>query len=347
MSDDGQPFGTYPDVAHVAMPLRGGKLGLRAELARRFFDKHDAVPASQALADACTVLEGYATQERARPLHLRVAARAGAVYIDMADHDDRVIVITDGAWRIERAAPVVFRRTALTAPLPEPADHSDLDLLWRYVNVDDRDRPILLAFFVSALIQPDPPHVILGLLAEHGSAKSTTTRHLVSLVDPSIAPLRMSPRDIDNWATAANGRWVVAIDNMSDVSAWFSDALCRAATGDALPKRALYTDADLAVLRFRRCVILNGIDLGGLAGDLSDRLAPVDLKRITSALRRDESEMATGWERDRPAVLTGLLDLAAAVHLMLPNIQVPEGLPRMADYARVLKCVDTIQKTSG
>src|SRR4051794_1612625 len=96
VSDDGLPFGTYPDIAHVAMQLRGGKLGLRAELARRYFDKHNTVPASQALADACTVLEGYAAQEIPRPLHLRVAARATAVYIDMADHKDRVIVISGG-----------------------------------------------------------------------------------------------------------------------------------------------------------------------------------------------------------------------------------------------------------
>jgi hypothetical protein len=191
ISDDGQAFGTWPDIAHVAMPLRGGKLGLRAELARRYFDKHNAAPASQALADACTVLEGYAAQEPARPLHLRVAASAGVVYIDMADHADRVIIVSGGSWRIDGTAPVVFRRTALTAPMPEPSSNGNLELLWKYVNVDERDRPILLAVLVAALIQPDAPHVILGLLAEHGSAKSTTTRHLVSLVDPSIAPLRM------------------------------------------------------------------------------------------------------------------------------------------------------------
>lgn len=348
ISDDGQPFGAYPDVAHVAMLLRGGKLGLRAELARRYFEKHDAVPASQALADACTVLEGYASQEVARPLHLRVAACADRVYLDMADPPaDRVVVIGGGTWDLGTSAPVVFRRTALTAPLPEPQRAGNLDLLWNYVNVTERDRAVLLAALVAALVQPEAPHVILGLLAEHGSAKSTTTRLLVSLIDPSIAPLRMPPRDIDNWATAANGSWVVAVDNMSGVAPWFSDALCRAATGDALPKRRLYTDDDLAVLKFRRCVILNGIDLGGLAGDLSDRLALVDLKRITAKGRRDEAELAAAWEQDRPAILGGLLDLCAEVHQRLPNLRLPHGLPRMADFAKVLAGVDQITGSEG
>jgi hypothetical protein len=348
ISDDGLPFGVYPDVAHVAMLLRGGKLGLRAELARRYFEKQDAVPASQALADACTVLEGYASQEVARPLHLRVAAAAGRVYIDMADPPaDRVVVIGGGTWDLDTSAPVVFRRTALTSPLPEPQRDGNLELLWDYVNVAERDRAVLLAVLVAALVQPDAPHVILGLLAEHGSAKSTTTRLLVSLIDPSIAPLRMPPRDIDNWATAANGSWVVAVDNMSGVAPWFSDALCRAATGDALPKRRLYTDDDLAVLKFRRCVILNGIDLGGLAGDLSDRLALVDLERITPRCRRDEAELTAAWEQDRPAILGGLLDLCAEVHQRMPDLKLPHGLPRMADFAKVLACIDQLLGTDG
>jgi hypothetical protein len=273
VSDDGQPYGTYPDAPHVALPLRGGKLGLRASLARDYFEKHETVPSSQALADACTVLEGYAMQERPRPLHLRVAAHGGRIYIDMVDKADRVIVIGDGEWRIVDTAPVVFRRTELSAPMPDPVRGGDVEKLWGHVNVAEADQPILLAVMVSAWIQPDVPHVVLGLIAEHGSAKSTTTRRIVAVVDPSIAPLRLPPRDIEQWVTAANGSWVVAVDNVSTIPPWWSDALCRAATGDALTKRRLYTDADLAVLKFRRCGILNGIDLGGLAGDFADRLA--------------------------------------------------------------------------
>lgn len=349
VSDDGTPYGTHlpPDASHVAMPLRGGKLGLRAELARRYFLKHNTVPGGQALADACTVLEGYAAQESPRALHLRVAAQSGRVYIDMADDRDRVIVIGDGRWSIVDAAPVLFRRTALTAALPEPRCGGDISALWQFVNIAEEDRALLLAALVAALIQPDAPHVILGLLAEHGSAKSTATRIIVSLVDPSVAPLRMPPRDIDNWVTAANGSWVVALDNVSSVPPWLSDALCRAATGDALPKRALYTDADIAVLRFRRSVILNGIDLGGLRGDLSDRLALVSLQRITTAARRDETQLAQEWRQHQPAVLGGLLDLAAQVHHLLPAIVVDGGLPRMADFAKVLACVDQILGTPG
>lgn len=346
VSDDGQPYGTYPDAPHVALPLRGGKLGLRASLARDYFEKHETVPSSQALADACTVLEGYAMQVKPRPLHLRVAEHVGRIYIDMVDKADRIIVIGGGDWHITDTAPVVFRRTELSAPMPDPiGSGGDIEKLWHHVNVAEADQAVLLAVMVAAWVQPDVPHVVLGLIAEHGSAKSTTTRRIVALIDPSIAPLRMPPRDIEQWVTAANGSWVVAVDNVSTIPPWWSDALCRAATGDALTKRRLYTDADLAVLKFRRCGILNGIDLGGLAGDLADRLALADLTRITK--RRDEAQLESDWQRDYPSILGGLLDLAAEVHKMLPTVKVEGGLCRMADFTKTLACVDQIRGSRG
>lgn len=264
----------------------------------------------------------------------------------MADAEDRVIEISGDEWSIVDAAPVVFRRAEVTAALPGPISGGDLGKLWSHVNVTRDDRPVLLAALVAALIQPDVAHVIIALLAEHGCAKTTTAKRLVAPTDPSAAPLSMPPRDIDSWVHTANGSWVVAVDNVSTVSQWWSDALCRAATGDAMTKRRLYTDADLAVLKFRGCVILTGIDLGGLSGDLCDRLALVELDRINADNRRAETPLDAEWERDYPVILGSLLDLAAKVHAMLPNITVAR-LPRMADFAKVLACVDAIGGTAG
>nr|WP_075540964.1 hypothetical protein [Mycobacterium kansasii] len=347
VSDDGQPYGTYPYAPHVALPLRGGKLGLRNALARSYFRRFDVAPSSQALSDACATIEGFAAEKQPRTLHLRVAEHGGTVYIDTANQADRVIEISGGAWRLADTAPVMFRRTELTASMCDPVAGGDVSLLWRHINIAETARPVLLAVLVAALIQPGAPHVILALVAEHGSAKSTTAKRLVSLVDPSIAPLRMPPRDIDQWVTAANGSWMVAVDNVSTVPPWWSDALCRAATGDALTKRRLYTDADLAVLKFRRVVLLNGIDLGGLAGDLSDRLALVELGCVTPDKRRSEADLDRGWRIHCPLILGGLLDLAAKVHQRLDTVTVTGGLPRMADYARVLACMDEIAGSDG
>ncbi|GKT31186.1 hypothetical protein ADUPG1_001888, partial [Aduncisulcus paluster] len=199
---------------------------------------------------------------------------------------------------------------------------------------------------IAALVQTDVPHPILALFAEQGSAKSTTTRMLVDLIDPSPVPLRQAPRDSDSWVTAASGSWVVALDNLSTIPPWLSDSLCRAATGDGNVKRALYTDSDLAVIKFRRCVIINGIDVGAVRPDLAERLATVDLRRIDRHMRQPEATMRQQWRTALPGILGGLLDLAAVVHQRLETISVDVS-PRMADFSRTLAAVDEILSTHG
>lgn len=344
VTDTDDPFGVTAEHPHIALMLRGGKTGLRAELSRRYFAETNTVASQQALADACMVLEGYAAQENPQRVYLRVAEQAGAVYVDMGDTAGRVIEISGGKWRIVDTAPVLFRRTKLTGQLPHPHP-GDLGTLWEFVPVDEADRPVLLAVLVAALVQVDVPHVILVLAAEQGSAKSTATRILVSLVDPSAVPLRQPPRDPDGWTTAAAASWVVALDNLSgEIPAWLSDCLCRASTGDGSVKRALYTDSDVSVLAFRRCVIGNGVDVVVDRGDLAERVARVGLPRVTT--RRPEDELAAAWEAARPRVLGALLDLAAKVHERLPAIEV-DDLPRMADFAKVLAAVDEVLGTHG
>lgn len=345
VTDTDDAFGVTEGQPHIALMLRGGKTGLRAELARRFFAETNTVASQQALADAGMVLEGFAAQQEPQRVHLRVAERDGVVYIDMGNTAGSVIRIGGGRWEIVPTAPVLFRRTKLTGELPTPQPGKGGGRLWEFVGIAKEDRPILLAVLVAALIQVDVPHVILLLLAEQGSAKSTITRILVSLVDPSAVPLRQPPRDPDGWTTAAAASWVVALDNMSgDIDGWLSDCLCRASTGDGNVKRALYTDADVSVTAFRRCGIINGVDVAPVRGDLAERIATVKLPRIT--LRRSESEFDAEWETARPEVFTALLDLAAKVHELLPTIDVPD-LPRMADFGRLLAAVDKVMHTDG
>lgn len=345
-SEKDEPFAVANERPHIALPLRGGKHGYRSELARRYYELNDAVAGSQALTDACTVLEGKAAQAEPRRLNLRVAESDGIVYIDCGTPDGRAIRIAGGNWEIVDTAPVMFRRTRLMASMAVPVRGHGLEELWRFALISELDRPVVLAVLIHALIQPDTPHPILGLLAEHGRTKSSTTRILVDLVDPSPVPVRQVPRDQESWSTAASASWVVALDNLSDIPVWLSDSLCRAVTGDGSIKRALYSDDDVSVIQFRRCVFANGIDVGALRGDLADRMALADLDPMGPGVRRAEEELAAQWSEARGRVLGALLDLAARVHERLPGTIV-ENLPRMADFARILATVDAELGSSG
>lgn len=342
----GSPYVRRPD-GHVVRQLRGGSTGFRSHLAKVYYQRQRKIAPSAALTDAIATLEGLADDAPIRETHLRLAEVDDAVYIDVGDLDESVIVIEGGAWTITTGlVPVLFRRTALSSAFEQPLAGGELDKLWEAVNVTLEDRPLVIAFLISALIQPDVPHPILALFAEQGSGKSTATRKIVDLIDPSPVPLKKTPKDPETWTLTASASWAVALDNLSKVPEWLSDSLCRASTGDGDVKRALYTDDGLSIVKFNRCVIANGIDVGAHRGDLAERLLVAELLRIPSNRRRSEKDLNASWQSAKPVVFGALLDLAAKVHLALPSVAL-DCHPRMADFARVLAAVDDICGTTG
>lgn len=93
VSEDGEPFGADRARPHLAMLLRAGKAGLRAELAARYFAETGTVAGGQALTDATLVLEGLAANQPPERLDLRVAELHGTSYIDTGRTDGKVIRI--------------------------------------------------------------------------------------------------------------------------------------------------------------------------------------------------------------------------------------------------------------
>jgi hypothetical protein len=338
VSDTGEPFAIPHDGPKVVAMLRGGKTSLRALLAREYFTRTGKAATQQALADALLVIEGIAQDAEESTLYMRTAQHEGTLWLDLGDHAGRAVRITADGWTVEDAAPVLFKRTTLTGPLPEPLPGGSLDDLWGWLNVAEDDRPMVVAALVSMLFS-DQPHVVLAIFGEQGTGKTTAVKVLVLLLDPSPVPVRKPPRDADSWVTAAAGSWVVGLDNLSDIPPWLSDSLCRASTGDGDVRRKLYTDGDYAVFAFRRCIIFDAIDVGALEPDLADRALPVTLALIPDEDRRAEESFWPDWRQDHPQLLGAVLDLAAAVLRRLPDVALARK-PRMADFARILAAVD-------
>lgn len=343
VAEDGEVFAIKPG-SHVVRNLTGDKTSLRAELSVGFFRRYGKTAAQQALADAQGVIEGAAQEREPEQVNLRVAETDDAIWIDQGDVGEHVVRITDGGWEVRADCPVLFSRTALTGALPAPTPGVPLDRLWGHLNVSEPDRPLVLAWLVQALLQPGLPHPVLTLFGEQGTAKSTLSRRLVSLIDPSPVPLRKPPKDGEAWISAAQGSYVVGLDNLSSIPDWFSDSLCRAATGDGDVRRMLYKDKRVAVFTFRRAVLLNGIDVGALRGDLASRAVVVNLERLGST--KTEREVAAAWETDYPGLVGAILTLAAQVREALPGVTVARP-PRMADYGQVLAAVDQVLGASG
>lgn len=341
-TEDGAAFAEALERPGFVRLLRGGDSSLRAELARGFRDVFGRPPSASALADALAVLEGEALAMPRQPVWLRVAPQPDGlgVVLDLGRADGRVVVIEPGEWRISDGPPsgVLFRRTALTGELPLPQRGGLLDGLAALLNVSRADWPLIVGWLVAALL-PQMPHPVLLLTGLQGVGKTTAARLLVGLVDPGPVPVRSEPRDLDGWLTAAAGSWTIALDNLSGLPSWLSDALCRAATGDGLVKRRLYSDGDLHIIALKRVVLLTAIDPGCLRGDLGDRLVAVELEPLADAARRPEADLEVEYTAARPVLLGALLDALAAALNALPRVQVRE-LPRMADFGRLLAALD-------
>jgi hypothetical protein len=135
---------------------------------------------------------------------------------------------------------IQFKRPAgmLALPVPVPVRGGSIELLRPYVNVDDAEFLLVIAWLTAALL-PVGPYPILSLHGEQGSAKSTLARMLRLLIDPQACALLAEPASIrDLMVTARNG-WLLAYDNLTDIPGWLSDSLCRLVFGAGFSGRAL------------------------------------------------------------------------------------------------------------
>lgn len=186
---------------------------LRAE----YWRENKASPHSQGLQDAMSTLEALALFEGSeRMVFLRVAESGGAIYVDLGDDEWRAVKITSTAWRVVRRPSVRFHRPSGYQSLPVPQRNGDLRALRPFVNVEDEDFVLILAFLVAALF-PGRPCPILALNGEQGSAKSTLCRLLRALLDPNATPNRRPPRNSEDLMVSARHSRLLVFDNMSGI----------------------------------------------------------------------------------------------------------------------------------
>ncbi|MFG2756774.1 hypothetical protein [Streptomyces wuyuanensis] len=194
-----------------------------------------------------------------------------------------------------------------------------------------------------AALRPGMPRPIGYLTGEQGTGKSTSGQMLAGVIEGPRAPLRQAPENLRDLGPTTAAGWVLALDNLSGLPGWLSDALCRIVTGDAQVTRALYTDDDVNVLTYQRPVLLTGIDLGALRNDLAERMMPLELQPIPRHKRRTASALWAAYERAHPRILGALLDLAAEVWAVLPYAAAElTERPRLADFAELLHALDRV-----
>jgi hypothetical protein len=278
---------------------------------------------------AIKTLDAQALAEPKTEFGLRFAAHGEQRFLNLADEQGTVIEIDAEGWRVCDEPPVRFL-SGDGRELPMPASDGTLEEFRRFVNVDDENLPLLLAWMVSCFIRPGREAPIALLDGPAGSGKSTALQIVVDLLDPKPGLRAGLPNSEDDLVVAALQSGVASFDNASTLNR-LSDPLCRLATGGGLRKRTLYTDTGVTAIDVIRPVIIAGIDPVAHQQDLIERLLLVHL-RIPEE-RLDDEALFDMVREARPRLLGWLLDLVVKV-LAMPAPTGLEGV-RMKGFAGV------------
>ena len=335
---NGEPYAVFAAAgARQILHLESKAFG--EYLSHAYYSQHDRAPNEPALRVALATLKGQAKFEGEQAeVFVRIAKTEAGYWLDLCNDAWQCVQVTATGWAVVAGdgAPL-FTRGASMRPLPMPERGGTLAALWPLVNIPEADRMMVLAWMLECL-RADTPHVVLELVGEQGSVKSTTQKFIRRLIDPNQADLRAAPKSVEDVWIAARNSHMVSLENLSHLPPPYQDALCVLATGGGYSARTLYTNAEETILDLRKPIMLNGISVIVTAQDLLDRCLHIDLPTVQN--RELASVMEERFESAQPKLLGAMLDLFVMALAKLPSVAIaPDRRPRMADFAALGEAV--------
>jgi hypothetical protein len=323
-------YATIPVDGHMeTWPIKN--TAFRDWLRSRFYKAHGKTPGGTALQDTLDQLAAQAQFDGPElEVYVRIAHMNGKVYVDLANESWRAVEITPQNWRVVDNPPVKFRRPRGLAPMVTPEPGGNLADLKPFINCQEEDWPLVVAWIIGAY--SPGPYPIMIFQGEQGTAKSTTARVLKNMVDPGHSPQRAAPRHVQDLMISASNSWCLSFDNLSKLPPWLSDCFCRLATGGGLSTRELYSDDNETILDAMRPMILNGIDSLVSRADLASRAILLELPQIKEKHRRREVDLWKAFAAALPGILGAVFKAVSAALANVHGVKLPES-PRMADFA--------------
>lgn len=313
---------------------------------------------NEALNEALNVLYYKATRGPEAELYNRVApdpSGDGSIWIDIADKHNHAYHVTVDDWKLcsSLQVPCVFKREEHQKALALAVQNGNPWKILRYnTNVtgltllvlkspslsslsslteEQRKKALLFMIQEASYGIPNMPHPLQYVFGPHGTWKSTEQILAASVWDASSVPaIGLDGNNNKDFFQFLEKHYIPIIDNISYIPNRLSDMLCRVVTGAGQEIRALYTNNDSFIRRFRRCPMLNGLNLATEEGDLLDRTIPYETTQNSSW--RTEAELKTEYENDLPEILGGFLDLISKALKLKATVK-PEKLFRLADFS--------------
>ncbi len=306
-SDSNQIFAKIQNNNHIeTIDLNTGKA--KSWLLFNFKQETKKLYASEAYKNALEAIRADALFDGSdrETIYNRIAQTDDTIYYDLCSSSWEFVKITKSDIEIipyDETIPTFIRKQAMNEQVKPVFESRDaLEELVNLLQIPDEDRVIfkvhLICFFFEK--HQTPMEVTQG---EHGSRKTTITKTIKGIVDPTVSNIGSMPTRKDDLPQNFQNNYLVVFDNVSELKQSVSDSICRAITGDQIPKRQLYTDADDYIFQYKRKITLNGISPRIESPDLIDRVISYDITQIPDEKRLTEEEFNEKINELKPNIL--------------------------------------------
>ena len=298
-------------------------------IAKLSWEKCEKPIRSEDIRTVLGTLEGIAIFDKDEyKLHVRIATKGDVIWYDLGKS---AVKITKDGWEVVDDPPVLFRRYPHQEMQVTPERGGSLSQILDFVNIKNKQEELLLLVWCVTGIIPGFPHPLSTFHGPQGSAKSTTVSIFKQLLDPSQIKFFSPPDNFREFVQLGSHHWFLPIDNLSRLSEWLSDALCRACTGEGFSKRELYSDDDDVVYSFQNIGSLNGINLVVEKPDLMERCIIFGLEKIERV--QSMAIFNQRFAQAKPFILGAIFDALAGALQRIESVAV-ENQFRMSDFAR-------------
>lgn len=305
---------------------------IRIWLAREAYHTQKKIVSADILKNVLSVLEGKACFDGPRiELNNRVAWKSDEIFYDLTNERWQAVRVSKSGWEVMDNPPILFKRWSHHKSQVVPIRGGNINLFLNYVNIASPEHRLLLMVFLVASYIPDFPHTMLVIFGAQGSSKSTLSKIMRMLVDPSLIEAAGLHTKKQELIQMLDHHYFLFFDNVSHVSEEISDILCKAITGAGFQKRALYQNDEDIIYNIKRIIGINGINLVATRPDLLERSLLLELERIEVAERKTEGELYENFGRDLPLILGGVFDVLVKTLSIHPTVKI-DSLPRMADW---------------
>lgn len=273
-------------------------------------------------------------QGKEYPVYNRFALHGNCLYYNLADEDSTVLCIDESGITCCNEPPVrlITRKSIYPQPMPQEGEsfQSLMKKYYHFASLSDRilHNVILIVRLITRIEQP-----IVIYKGSKGSSKTTSMEMDKRCLDVSSNNVTVMPKNEEDFLLLLESQDIVCLDNMDFITKNQANIFCQAVTGAKAVKRKKYSDSELCEIDIRSTIYMNGIHLLSDRSDFLDRCVFLNMRAVSSSIRRSKKEVMDEFERDKPSILYGMFMCISEAIKIQPSIKIDMD-DRMVDFLK-------------